>query len=57
MLMNSIRKYALVVLFKELGRGAYGIVYKARDRHVSGPWRAVKKIIKKSIKNPNSIKN
>ena len=43
---------------EEIGRGAYGVVYKARQKKVTeGGWRAVKKIIKKAVRNPNSIKN
>jgi serine/threonine protein kinase len=34
-----------------LGKGAYGVVYKAREKS-GGEWRAVKKIAKKNIKNP-----
>jgi len=31
---------------QELGKGAYGIVYKGRIRGTEGPWRAIKKIPK-----------
>jgi serine/threonine protein kinase len=32
-------------------------VYKVRERNTKGPWRAVKKILKKAAQHPNSIKN
>jgi len=40
-----------------LGKGAYGTVYKAKAKNTNGPWRAVKKMLKKAIRNPNSMKN
>ena len=54
--MTFIIRFKLVYL-QELGRGAYGTVYKGKLKNTNGPWRAIKKIIKKAIKNPNSIKN
>ena len=33
------------------------MVYKAKEKGKNGPYRAVKKIIKKTIKNPQSLKN
>jgi hypothetical protein len=49
--MTSIQKY-FAFYKKELGRGAYGVVYKAKEKNVDGPWRAIKKIPKKMIKQP-----
>lgn len=42
---------------KEIGRGAYGVVYKATDKSNSSLVRAIKKIIKKTIKYPAYLKN
>jgi hypothetical protein len=41
---------------QELGKGAYGVVYKAKEK-VGGEWRAIKKIAKKNIKNPELFLN
>jgi calcium-dependent protein kinase len=54
--MTSIQKY-LAFYKKELGRGAYGVVYKAKEKNVDGPWRAIKKIPKKMIKQPELLLN
>jgi len=35
-----------------LGRGAYGVVYKAKKKSGTGEWRAIKKITKRKIKHP-----
>lgn len=59
-IIDSYEFYPKVIIninFQELGRGSYGVVYQARDKFIGGPWRAVKQIRKKLIKNPNSIKN
>lgn len=32
------------------------MVYKGREKGKNGPYRAIKKIIKKNIKNPQSLK-
>jgi len=40
-----------------LGRGAYGVVYKAKEKNIDGPWRAIKKIPKKNIKQPDLLIN
>lgn len=42
---------------KEIGRGAYGVVYKAIDKSNSTLLRAIKKITKKTIKYPTYLKN
>ena len=42
---------------KLLGKGAYGVVYKAREKSTHGEWRAVKKIAKKNIKQPDILAN
>jgi len=44
-------------LRQELGKGAYGVVYKAREKGSKGEWRAVKKIAKKNIKQPDLFLN
>lgn len=42
---------------KELGKGAYGVVYQGKEKDKNGSDRAVKKITKKTIKNPASLQN
>ena len=42
---------------QELGKGAYGIVYRAKEKFGSGEWRAIKKIAKKNIKQPELLLN
>jgi serine/threonine protein kinase len=44
------------LFIKELGKGAYGIVFKAQLRN-SEKMRAIKQIKKKSIKFPETFKN
>ena len=53
---NSTPKYHRLS-YQELGKGAYGVVYKAREKGTKGEWRAVKKIAKKNIKNPDLFLN
>jgi hypothetical protein len=43
-------------LIKELGKGAYGVVYKGKEKNGS-EWRAIKKIAKKNIKQPDLLLN
>ena len=40
-----------------LGRGAYGVVYKARLKEPPHTYRVVKLIAKKMVKNPESLQN
>jgi len=42
---------------QELGKGAFGVVYKGRVRGTEGPWRAIKKIQKAQIKDLNMLMN
>lgn len=42
---------------QELGKGAFGTVYKGRIKGTEGPWRAIKKIPKASIKDSASLLN
>lgn len=42
---------------QELGKGAFGTVYKGRLRGTEGPWRAIKKIQKTQIKDVNMLMN
>lgn len=42
---------------QELGKGAFGTVYKGRIKGTEGPWRAIKKIPKASIKDSTSLLN
>lgn len=42
---------------QEIGKGAYGVVYRAREKNNEGRVRAVKKIIKKTVKNPQYLSN
>lgn len=44
-------------LLKELGKGAFGTVYKGRLKGTEGPWRAIKKIPKASIKDSAALLN
>ena len=44
-------------LTQELGKGAFGVVYKGRQRGTEGPWRAIKKIQKAQIKDLNMLMN
>jgi hypothetical protein len=37
---------------KELGKGAYGVVYRAKEKIGGQEWRAIKKIPKKNVKQP-----
>jgi calcium-dependent protein kinase len=39
-----------------LGKGAYGVVYKGKEKNGS-EWRAIKKIAKKNIKQPELLLN
>lgn len=39
-----------------LGRGAYGVVYKARLKEPPQNYRVVKLIAKKLVKNPDALK-
>jgi predicted Ser/Thr protein kinase len=41
---------------QELGKGAYGVVYKGKEKNGS-EWRAIKKIAKKNIKQPELLLN
>ncbi len=40
-----------------LGRGAYGVVYKAKLKELPNTYRAIKLIVKKMVKNPESLQN
>jgi serine/threonine protein kinase len=40
-----------------LGRGAYGVVYKAKLKELPNTYRAIKLIVKKMVKSPESLKN
>lgn len=40
-----------------MGRGAYGIVYKARLKEPPHNYRVVKLIAKKMVKNPETLQN
>lgn len=42
---------------QELGKGAFGTVYRGRLKGTEGPWRAIKKIPKASIKDTASLLN
>jgi predicted Ser/Thr protein kinase len=42
---------------QELGKGAFGTVYKGRIKGTEGPWRAIKKISKACIKDSTSLLN
>lgn len=42
---------------KELGKGAFGTVYKGRLKGTEGPWRAIKKIPRNLIKDSNVLLN
>jgi hypothetical protein len=42
---------------KTLGRGAYGVVYKARLKTPPHTYRVVKMIAKKMVKNPETLQN
>jgi calcium-dependent protein kinase len=42
---------------QELGKGAFGTVYKGRIKGTQGPWRAIKKIPKASIKDSTCLLN
>jgi serine/threonine protein kinase len=42
---------------KELGKGAFGTVYKGRLKGTEGPWRAIKKIPKAAIKDSTMLLN
>jgi hypothetical protein len=42
---------------KTLGRGAYGVVYKARLKNPPHTYRVVKMIGKKMVKNPETLQN
>lgn len=44
-------------LTQELGQGAFGTVYKGRLKDCTEPWRAIKKIEKKAIKEESFIQN
>lgn len=44
-------------LIQVLGRGAYGVVYKARLKEPPHTYRVVKLIAKKMVKNPQSLEN
>jgi hypothetical protein len=60
---EDIRKFyefspkVCIQLNKILGRGAYGIVYKARQLEAPYAYRVVKLISKKMVKNPDSLQN
>lgn len=41
---------------QELGKGAYGVVYKGKEKN-GVEWRAIKKIAKKNIKQPELLVN
>lgn len=41
----------LPILFQEIGKGSYGIVYRAREKGITSKYRAIKKINKRNIKN------
>jgi predicted Ser/Thr protein kinase len=47
----------LIFLVQELGKGAFGTVYKGRLKGTQGPWRAIKKMNRKDIKDPNILMN
>lgn len=40
-----------------MGRGAYGVVYKARLKEPPHTYRVVKLIAKKMVKNPETLQN
>ena len=42
---------------KEIGKRAYGVVYRAREKGGKGEWRGVKKIAKRKIKQPELLIN
>ena len=52
----KINEKVCVLFIKELGKGAYGTVFKAQLRN-SEKMRAIKQIKKKSIKFPETFKN
>ncbi len=45
------------VIPKELGRGAYGVVYKAKQKGDTNQYRAIKKMSRKLMKDPSIIIN
>lgn len=47
----------MFLLTQELGKGAFGTVYKGRVKGTEGPWRAIKKIPKAAIKDPAMLMN
>jgi len=40
-----------------MGKGAFGTVYRGKVAGTNGPWRAIKKIERKSVTNPEMLTN
>ncbi|MBA4064253.1 MAG: hypothetical protein C0501_11165 [Isosphaera sp.] len=43
-------------LVQELGRGAFGVVYKARDTRLHGKWVAVKMLLERALATPDAVR-
>ena len=52
---NILNHYEVIP--KELGRGAYGVVYKGKQTKAANQMRAIKKMSRKLLKNPEILIN